>query len=329
MATLLTDLVSEIRLLSGLRSNQLYTDAEIASMASDVWLELYDRFVAANQHYRIKEFDFTLTGGVGGNSVELPSDFQLGNGLELNPSYPRPQSVKYLDNWLNRNNLGASVLNVGGGLICGDRQYCFNDNLLKVFPTTSSAGDYRLYYTPQAEKFLAPITVEFEIDAADHPLVTSPPEPGNWLLANANFPTDGSVPEDGSAELTLEFTSGPPDNTAFSGTYFITDVVSVSNVVCSNLVSDSGFTNPAAGTGSYTYQAVGTISELPAYVDPWALYIKLGTSIAIREARQQDVADLERRMNGQKLRVDQMLQNRQEEPTQPPLSSGRSFWDSL
>jgi len=333
VATLLSTLVSDIRLLSGLRANQLYTNADIGGIVSDLWAELYDRFVAANQHYSIQTFEFTLAGGVGGNSVDLPSNFQLGNGLELNPSLPRPQSVRYLDNWLNRNNLGASVLNIGGGLACSDRQYCFNNNQLLVFPATSSAGDYKLYYTPMAEKLLEPITVTFALDAADHPSV--PPTgsltgSGSWSLANADFNAD--IPEDSSVILSLDFDA---PNTSFSGDYPIVEIGLVSEgfgeptASCDNLVSTSGFTGPAAGTGTYTYQPIGTIDRLSDYADPWAVYLKLGASIAIREARQQDVADLERRFNGQKLRVDQMLQNRQEEPTQPPLTSGRSFWDSL
>ena len=164
MATLLSTIVSDVRLLSGLRANQLYTDADIGGIVSDLWAELYDRFVAANQHYSIQTFDFTLADGVGNNSIDLPSNFQLGNGLELNPTLPRPQSVKYLDNWLNRNNLGASVLNIGGGLVASDRQYCFNNNQLVAFPATSSGGDYRLYYTPMAEKLLAPVTISFSRD---------------------------------------------------------------------------------------------------------------------------------------------------------------------
>ncbi len=338
MSTTLSSLVSETRLLSGLRDNQLYSDAEIASMLSDLYAELYDRFVAANQHYSVVPFEFSLAGGVGGNSVDLPADMQLGNGLELDPTNPRPRSVPYLSSWLNRNNLGASVLNIGGGNLCTDRQYCFNNQQLVVFPPERSNGDYKLYYTPQAKKFLAPVTRSFAIAAAD----TNPPGgpgvgPGYWSFDNGAFSTlqpgglyTTDIPVDGTAYVVTAFTAGPPDNTSFNGTWFINGVSTTSSKLIGVTVAPTGnVTGPAAGTATLTYQPIGTISELPDYVDPWAIYLKLGTSIAIREAREQDCTDLERRFAAQRLRVDSLLTNRQEEPTQPPLTGGRSFWDDL
>jgi hypothetical protein len=336
MAITLASLISEIRDLSGLRANQLYTDAQIAQMATDVWLELFDRFVFANQHYRIKTFEFTLAGGVGGNTVTLPEDFQLGNGLELDPTHPRPKSVDYLESWLNRNNLGASVLSgTVGALTAFDRRYCFTDNQLQVYPPDRSQGDYKLYYTPQEKHLQAPVTVSFAIDSSDNPAV--PPAgslagSGSWALANAFDGVDTDlIDPDGGFDLVLDF--GAP-NASFSGTYPVVGVgfvppFGLPTFGVSNLTSTVGFTGPATGTGTYTFQPLGTMSELPAYAAPWALYIKLGTSIAIREARQQDIADLERRWLRQQARVDEALENRQEEPTQPPLTGGRSFWDSL
>ncbi len=339
MATTLSSLVTETRLLSGLRDNQLYTDAELATMLSDLWQELFDRFVAANQHYRIKTFDFTLAGGVDGNSVDLPSDFQLGNGLEMDPTQPRPRSVPYLSNWLQRNNLGASVLNIGGGNACTDRQYCLVNSQLTVFPAERSNGDYRLHYTPMCETFLAPVTRSFAIVGAnDTPIVPAPGSfpaaTGAWVVTNAGFTDD--MPVDGSVDLELTFTA-PPGNISFSGAYPIVGISgpdldlnsTYDEAGVTGLVSTAGFSGPAVGTGTYTYQPIGTISELPDYVDPWAIYLKLGTSIAIREAREQDCTDLERRFAAQRLRVDSLLTNRQEEPTQPPLTGGRSFWDDL
>jgi hypothetical protein len=333
MATTLASLVSEVRLLSGLRSNQLYTDADIATMLADQWKDLYDRFISANQHYRVKTFDFTLTGNVGGNSVDLPDDFQLGNGLEMNPTFARPWSVGYLESWLNRNNLGASVLDNTGLISVPDgRRYCFNDSQLVVFPADRSAGDYRLYYTPMADTLKAQQTISFAIATGDTPQVPPPGSlagAGAWLLANASTPDD--LPDSGF-DLVLTFLA---PNTSFSGTYPVVDVGRTTDGFGSptfsadNLVSTAGFTNPASGTGTFTYQPVGTTDTLPNMADPWALYLKLGASIAIREARQQDVADLQRRFQEQSARVSNALQNRQEEATQPPLTRGASYWDSL
>lgn len=331
MSTSLASLVSETRLLSGLRSNQLYSDAEIATMLADCWKDLYDKFVQANQHYRIKTFTFTLVGGQGLNSVDLPDDFQLGNGLELNPAQPRPYTVNYLSSWLNRNNLGASVL--GNSFLTPDgRSYCFNDNQLIVYPSDRSAGDYKLYYTPKADTLKAKQTISFTLGNSDIPEVPPPgglTGNGAWLLPSASTPDD--LPDSGF-DLVLTFNA---PNTSFSGTYPVTDVGRVSGgfgqptFACDNLTSTSGFTSPPTGTGTFTYQPLGTTDTLPGMADPWALYLKLCASIAIREARQQDVADLQRRYQEQAARVASALQNRQEEATQPPLTRDRGFWDTL
>ncbi len=321
MSTPLTSLIEETRLLSGLRSNQLYTDAEIATMLSDLWQELFDRFVSANQHYRIKQFDFSLAGGVGANSVDLPSDFQLGNGLEMDPTQPRPRSVPYLSNWLQRNNLGASVLNIGGGNLCTDRQYCFVNSQLTVFPAERSNGDYRLHYTPMCEKFLARSSITTAIQASDTPVQES----GfiGFVFTGLN-PTSESYGNDGI--LVVDFDT---PNDTWNGTYTTTGILGSNIVLTDTPWPGIAFTGPAAGTVTLSYQTVGTIDELPDYADPWAIYLKLGTSIAIREAREQDCTDLERRFAAQRLRVDSLLTNRQEEPTQPPLTRTGGFWDTL
>ena len=324
MSTPLTDIVADIRLLSGLRSNQLYTDADIASMASDSWLDLYDRFVAANQHYRVTSVEFTLAGGIGGNSFTLPAEFQLGNGLEVDPDTQQPKSVPYLSSWLNRNFLGASVFDVAFPG-CQVRRYCFNDNQLLVYPPQNAQGNYRLYYTPQEKRLQAPVTVTAAIDASDTipPITPAPayPGPGYWAFANIDFSV---APTDGTATVTPTFTGL---NVGFNGTYHINGLIPGLDHECS--VSETlvgSITGPAAGSVSMTYQPAGTMSAFPDYADPWALYVKLETSIAIRTARQQDVADLERRFQQQSLRVDRSLQNRQEEATQPPLTRDTGGW---
>jgi hypothetical protein len=130
-------------------------------------------------------------------------------------------------------------------------------------------------------------------------------------------------------EITIAFGAGPPDNTGLNGTWEIFRVLSSTTVqILLNSIAAS-LSTPTEGDVTVNWQPPDTLSELPDYADPWAIYLKLGASIAIREARQQEVGDLERRFIAQKQRVDSVLQNRQEEPTQPPLTRGSSFWDSL
>lgn len=321
MAVPLASLLTDIRNLSGLKSNQFYTDVDLAVMASDQWKDLYDRFVEANQHYRIKTFSFTLTGGQGGNTVTLPADFQLGNGLELNPTFPRPWSVNYLSSWLNRNNLGATVLN--NSFVCPDgRQYCFNDNQLIVYPADISAGDYKLYYTPMADTLLA--RQEYDFNLPNDVSVTVP-DPMRFTFSNGAFTSDMI-----GGTMTLNFTGGTGAANAWAnGIYTITDVLSATTIDTNGSAGSNVLSYPTAGTAQVSFQPPRTVNALPDYADAWALYIKIGTSIAIREARQQDVSDLSRRFQEQEARVDKALENRQEEATQPPLTRDRGFWDSL
>lgn len=322
MSTPLTDIVADIRLLSGLRSNQLYTDTDIASMASDCWLDLYDRFVTANQHYRVTSVDFTLAGGVGGNVFALPSAFQLGNGLEVDPDTQQPMSIPYLGSWLNRNYFGQSVFDATFPF-CKTRRYVFNDSNLIIFPPQNASGNYRLWYTPQEKKLQAEtVQSDVDIDAADVPFDYDDPDLGHviaWNFANLVVPADLE-----SGTLTVDLDA---PNETWNGTYTVSGIVSGgSSIITTAPWPGISYTNPAAGTVSFTYQPTGTMSSLPDYASPWQLYIKLQTSIAIREARQQDVSDLNNRFQQQSLRVDRALQNRQEEATQPPLTRGTGGW---
>lgn len=315
-------LVDEIRLISGLRANPLYSDQDIADLASDCWQELYDKFVAANQHYNVSTFDFTLTGGgvagLGVNQVELPSDFQLGNGLELYPETPRPWSVPYLENWLNRNSLGLTALNVQIPTIA-DRRYCFNGDRLIVFPPTSAQGPYRLYYTPQAEGLAIPVTTDFDV------------EPGDVAVNGGGFTVlslDGYLPgfNDSDIGKTIDVTFDSP-NAAFNTHGTITEVQDSNSIVTSQAWPGGTFTGPAAGTASLSGIPAGTVSVMPRQAQPWKIYVTLWTAIAIRQAREQECSDLERRMAHQEQRVDMMLTNRQEEATQPPLTRNQGYWD--
>ncbi len=402
MATPLSTLVADIRVLSGLRQNQLYTDTQVAAMVSDLWQELYDRFVAAQQHYSIEPFDFTLTGGVGNNTVPLPANFYQGNGLVLNPTQDRPQIVPYSSAWLTRFNQGASVLSGPAYSSCPDgRSYDFSGSTLEVLPPSLSAGTYRLYYTPQCDRLEAEQAYTFAIPVApsvqaerqisivagsDHVTASN----RTWTFANGRFTesamaagvlldvnTSGQagiftveavlsdtqivtfetpvtetfiVSDSVSADDVLQFSfpgaaftedmqggdltlafgaTAPPNNASHNGTYTLFDVLNDTTVQIPVYLPSAALTLPASGTLSVAWNNPGTTDELPDYADPWAIYIKLGTSIAIREARQQDVSDLTRRYEQQAARVSMALQNRQEEATQPPLTRGLSFWDLI
>lgn len=84
--------------------------------------------------------------------------------------------------------------------------------------------------------------------------------------------------------------------------------------------------NFATGTVTVTAQAAGTRPDLPTIMNPWILYLKTIACITIRNKRGQEVDAFERRLAVQKQRIETILQERQEEPTQPPLTRGSNDW---
>lgn len=194
MAVLVTDLIADIRTDSGLRNNQVFTDADIRRMVLDAGAELYDDVEGSFQAYIISTFDFTLAPGA--NSVALPADFKRDNSLTYNPTSTTPQRVDPLGSWLERGAL-----------------------------STNAAGTYRLYYTP-----------------------------------------------------------------------------------------------------FFTTSGAGGAEAIPVSMTPWALYLKIQASIAIRTSRQQDTSALDQQLQALKMRVAKSVKNRTQAPRQAPITRrGRGF----
>lgn len=80
--------------------------------------------------------------------------------------------------------------------------------------------------------------------------------------------------------------------------------------------------NFVTGAVTVTSQLAGTRPDLPTIMNPWILYLKTIAIITIRNKRGQEVDAFERRLAIQKQRIETILQDRQEEPTQPPLTRG-------
>src|SRR4051812_36336527 len=112
-------LIDETRVLSGLNDNQYLDDDAILVLLNDAYKELDDTFTSSMQHWRRKEYDFTLAGGVDGNSLDLSTDvpdFQLTQGVDdlSDTNYPRP--LRHLGSFTNRNGSG-------GWMVSGAKQY--------------------------------------------------------------------------------------------------------------------------------------------------------------------------------------------------------------
>jgi hypothetical protein len=135
---------------------------------------------------------------------------------------------------------------------------------------------------------------------------------------------------DETVDLNLEFDA---PNTGYTGAYPIAGIglqsegYGLPSASCNNLTSVVSFIGPAAGSGNYTYQAIGTTNELAQVLEPYAQYLKLHASITIRNGREKNVDDLTRKLEAETLRMQSTITNRAEEPSQPPLSNRDGLWD--
>jgi hypothetical protein len=90
MAITLPALISDVRIMSSLRTNQFFTDANIIGFLNDAQQELCDLVMKANEHHLMTSYTFTLLGGegIGNDTVELPDDFIQGHSIDGNASAP-------------------------------------------------------------------------------------------------------------------------------------------------------------------------------------------------------------------------------------------------
>lgn len=144
MAVLVQTLIDQTRLLSNLKNNPFYSDDDIGGFINDAAMELDDIFTDSVEHYSSKVLDFTLAGGVSGNSVSLPTDFMKEQLVLKDPTTASPQQVPMLANLAERGSMGDGVMSPGLG-----RCFYIGGDVLEILPAPTSAGNYRLMYTPQ------------------------------------------------------------------------------------------------------------------------------------------------------------------------------------
>jgi hypothetical protein len=139
MAITVEDLIAQVRQRTMTTNNDVVTDDEVAEYLSDALKVLYDIFVENWQHWFFKSFSFTLAGGVGGNSVPLPVDFQVDLGLNLNPLSPTPTTVPRLSTFNQRNDLaqwGTFNPNLPG--VPTNRRWCSRSCRLRAITSCST-----------------------------------------------------------------------------------------------------------------------------------------------------------------------------------------------
>jgi hypothetical protein len=328
MGVSVASLIAATRIDSGLRNNRFFSNDQIAEKLTDAYADLRDKMIIRFAFWFKKTFNFSLAGGVGGNILTLSSnvpDLEMIQYLNLLDSSGSPSPVTMLSSVAERNQYAANFPFAVGNGFNGyvGRKYFPDGDDLEILPAQNSLGNYELVYTPQPQRLALPITKTFTIASSDVPLVPPPgllAGTGAWLLANAG--ADDTVPSDGGFNLTLTLAA---PNASFSGTYNVVGVgippnYGVPTFGVSNLASTAGFMGPPAGSGTYTYQPVGTIGELPEALTPWAKYLQIQASIAIRTAQRKSIAALDLQRQVFEKRIVALTKQRSQGVTQAPIT---------
>lgn len=129
-------------------------DPSVTDDTWDVWVNqgveaLWALVATAFSDQFFKTFNFSLVGGVGGNSLDVTTitdgDFRRVRFVEVNPDTGARRRVRGFN--FNEKNAGVGALNAA--LWCPLRRYRLMGQKLIVEPYEQAAGAYRLYYVPK------------------------------------------------------------------------------------------------------------------------------------------------------------------------------------
>lgn len=253
-------LIADIRQLSALKANKFYSDYQIAVMASDASKELWDMVVAAYENYGGRTFDFTLAGGVGGNTVTLPPLFYKETLLTVNPTDPFPQTVHMMSNPQYRNR-GAGQLLTNG---LAPREFLISGDKLEVLPAQNAAGNYQLLYTPQLEDLVIPQQVSLDIVYTTGPVnVTARAATSSFLVGPALAPAGGTwITTSDVLELQVPNTTADPISIDGVGPLAIGDII----LIQKGDAPDDGYNTPnPLNMGLFTYDGVQVTADILIY----------------------------------------------------------------
>ena len=305
MTTTAATIVANVRRLSSLFNNNLFSDAQIVTLFNDGASELYDWMVGQFETWFLTFVDFSLSGGVGQNTFAMPMDKLLkDNTREKNPASNNPINVPRLSSWSDRNSFpGIGYGGIGGQGGCGIRYYPAGSNLM-IFPPNSAAGNFRLWYTPKYIPIVLP--------TAPTGTLTAFGAAGSMTFTGGAF-TSANIGD----VLTIAGATTPANN----GTYTILGLVDVNNINTSNLSSVS----EVAGAATVIDQPAGTTNIFNTAMEPWVLYPEIHAAVQIRTSRQQDTADLVGKLAALKQRIESATANRTEEVPQTPLRDNPGY----
>lgn len=288
--------VAAVRQITNTENDPIISDPEIIDRCSEAKASLYDLIIGTYEHYAVKKMDpFTLVGGVGHNTVTLPSDFYKDVGLTLNP-LTTPVTVHRYSSYVDRNNLPR-------------RQYICIDNYLEVSPPQIAAGIYQLAYTPLDLPFAAPIVVTPHAgDAVD--------AFGNWTFANGAF--DSTY-----VGATCTIVCGA--FSAIAGSFVVATVAGPTVVHMTPVPSGAPVAFGTAATNSF--QLAGTVDAISQIMVPWYEYIQVHAAVAVKNKIEQDATELMQRLAALTARIEKMAANRMEEGGQIALPrQDGGFW---
>jgi hypothetical protein len=311
MTVLAQTLSDDTRIISGLRNNPLFSDAQIVELLNDALSEQRDKFIAAMSHWFRKTAPFTLVGNVSGsNTFDLTTipDFQMDQGVNWIPATgARPITVPRLGSFAERNAIGGGV----GWLTGQRREYFTNGDLLFIDPFTNSAGSYELIYTPQATPLAIPEPPPPAV-AGTPAAITSIGTAGQYDFSGALF-TAANIGD------SLVVTGAA--NAANNGSFPIAAVPNPNAIVVTNPAS----VNEGAGATA-AVQPAGTRADLPATLTPWAVYLKVHAAISIQTSRRQQIGpELSAKLAVESARLTAMAKKRSEGPQQAPITRRRRW----
>lgn len=319
----LDQLVTQVRLESGLRNNQVISDDEIRSFVAEAYSDLRDRLIVRFASWFRKEVTFTLTGGADSYIYDLAQlpDFQMVQGLDLVVSPGQYATVPMLASYSERNAFNGTwpfAGTYGYNGACG-RRYFVDGDQLQILPAQNAAGTYRLVYTP-IETMAAPLPLlSVPIDAADGAFNNL----GYLAFETANITVDDSML---GGSFTVNYDA---PNDIFNGIYAIstsTEIGSHHIYTTTPYNLNQTWTGPASGTFSVGTAAPGTVFLLPDKLVPWQMYLVLFAAIQVKNVREQDSSAMAARYLEIKQRVIDLTKQRSEGIRQAPINHNRTGW---
>jgi hypothetical protein len=277
MAVSVESLIAQTRLASGLRSNRLFSDDQIAEFLTDGYADLRDKLIVRFASWFKATVDFSLTNGEAGSVFDLATvpDFQMAQGLDLLNGDSPPWTVPMLDSFAERNRGNAlwplaSSWSYSGFL---GRSYWIDGDTLTVYPSPNAAGNYRLIYTPMLKSLALPVTRTFAVQADDIDA------PNQWTFHLANFVAGevGSVITPAFTQVTRTFATDPADTPsanhwAFANAAFTSADVGgtlTPNLAAPNAVFNVAYTIVAVLSGTFV-QVTPNPAALGTFTGPAA-----------------------------------------------------------